>query len=430
MKMARLEHIHYVPHRAELYGDLLRWSKIGNGRTIDALPQIIWKDSTPWREANIWALERAINKDVSIKTVEANCTALHAYANWLEVTETDWREFPTKKSDRCLVKFRGALIDRRNKGEIAPSTASQRMASIIQFYRWLYEKGFFSPHSPMWTTRLVPIKLIDKIGLERTILVNSTDLAIPNRSAPGERLEDGLQPVSAVDRDTILKFSSEHASEELFLFLTLGFFTGMRLGTLADLKVQTLDRAVPDPNSPDLFLLAVGPGADPPVHTKFGVTGNVWIARAHLEQIRSYAYSVRRLKREASTTSQNKDLVFLTRFGNSYARGRSDKSVALNVEMHSLRKMGIIHGIAAFRNLHFHQTRCTFATELARLAIRTGGALNAIAIIKEALLHKNEATSLRYVRFVEKTPIKIEMANVFTREFLGSVRHRKGDIYE
>lgn len=422
--MARLDFISYAPHRAEVERDSIRWNPIIKGRKIDALPQIMWKDSTPWREANLWALERATSSAVSIKTVGANCAALHAYANWLEETGTDWWAFPTKKADRCLVKFRGALVDARNNGKIAPSTASQRMAAVVQFYRWLYEKGFFSPDSPMWAPRLVSIKLTDKVGLERTILIHSTDLAIPNRSLPGERLEDGLLPVSSNDRDAILRFASEHASEEMFLFLTLGFFTGMRLGTLADLKVQTLDRAVPDPNSPDLFLLAVGPGADPPVHTKFGVTGNVLIALSHLEQMRAYAYSVRRLKREASAKPKNKDLVFLTRFGNSYAGGRSDKSVAINVEMHALRKRGSAYSLHALRNLHFHQTRCTFATELARLAIQQGGVLNAVSIVKEALLHKNEATSLKYIRFIEKTPIKIEMANVFTREFLGAVRHR------
>lgn len=426
--MARLEHIRYVPHRCEPDGQKIKWVSVTNGEVIDALPQIIWSDSTPWREANLWALERATTRDVGIKTVEANFAALYAYSNWLEETGSNWWEFPARKADRCLVKFRGALIDARNKGEIAPSTASQRMASVIKFYRWLYGKGFLSPDSRTWADRLVQIKVTDKVGFERTILVNSTDLAIPNRSAPGERLEYGLLPVSAIDRDAILNFSKEHASEELFLLLTLGFFTGMRLGTLADLKVQTLDEALPDPSSPDLFLLAVGPGASPPVHTKFGVTGNIWISRAHLEQIRSYAYSVRRLKREASATFTNKNLVFLTRFGNSYAQGRSDKSIALNVEMHSLRKAGLAHGIVAFRHLHFHQSRCTFATELARLAIRTGGSLAAIAIVKEALLHKDEATSLRYIRFVEKTPIKIEIANVFTREFLGVVLHRKEQI--
>ena len=112
------------------------------------------------------------------------------------------------------------------------------------------------------------IRLVDPVGFNRTITVKPTDLAIKNRKAPGDRLEDGLLPVSATHREAILDFAKEHASEELFLILTLGFFTGIRLGTLADLKIQTLERAAPDPASPDLYRLAVGPGADGPANKR------------------------------------------------------------------------------------------------------------------------------------------------------------------
>ncbi|MCY1529620.1 hypothetical protein D9M68_647760 [compost metagenome] len=203
-----------------------------------------------------------------------------------------------------------------------------------------------------------------------------------------------------------------HASEELFLLLTLGFFTGMRLGTLTDLKIQTLTNAVPEPLTPDLFRLAVGPQADPPVATKFGVNGQVWITRAHLERLLEYSSSVRRLKREAKATPSTKDLIFLTRFGNPYARRGSDKSVALNVEMHAFRRSARANGLAPWASFRFHQTRCTFATELAKIAMKFGGAINAVAIVKEALLHKHEATSLRYIKFLEKTRVKEEAANI------------------
>lgn len=427
--MARLEYIRYVPHRAVMIDDSLEWALIRNGKVIDGLPQLIWKDFTPWREANLWALERASARHVNIKTVQSNFTALHAYSNWLEGSGTNWWDFPMKKADRCLVRYRGALIESRDKGEIAPSTASQRMASVVLFYRWLYGRGFLSHDVQLWTARSVVIRVADKAGFERTILVNSTDLALPNRSAPGERLEQGLLPLSVKGRDAILTFSKKNSSEELFLMLTLGFYTGMRLGTITDLKIQTLERAVPDPATPDLFRLAVGPGADPPVHTKFGVTGHVWIGKAHLDELLVYAYSVRRLSREAKSEAGDRDLVFLTRFGNPYARRGSDKSTSLNVEMHHLRKAGVASGMAVLRHFRFHQTRCTFATELARLAIREGGAINAMAIVKQALLHKEEATSLRYIRFVEKTPIKVEMGNAFTKEFLGllSIRQDAAD---
>lgn len=425
--MARLEYIRYVPHRSKMVDSSIEWNPVRNGNVIDGLPQIIWSNSSPWREANLWACERATTKDVNLKTVESNARALHAYANWLEKTGTDWWDFPPRKADRCLVRYRGALIKARDEGNIAPSTTTERMSAVVRFYRWLNAMRLLSPTWPMWKERTIGIRLTDAVGFERTMLVTSTDLAIPNRRAPGDWLEDGLLPVSAHDRDDILAFAKESASEELFLMLTCGFFSGMRLGTIADLKIQTLERAVPDPATPELFRLAVGPGADPPVHTKFGVTGHMWITRAHLDELRNYAYSVRRLKRQGKAAPENRNMVFLTRFGNTYAMRGSDKSPAINVEMHAFRKKGEATGLAVLRHFHFHQSRCTFATELARLAIRAGGAINAIAIVKEAMLHKDEATTFKYIKFVEKTPAKEEAANAFTRDFLGLIKGREKD---
>lgn len=421
--MARLEHIRYVPHRSEMVDGCIEWNPVRNGIIIDKLPQIIWSNSTPWREANLWACNRATSKDVTLKTVESNVVALHAYANWLEETGANWWDFPPRKADRCLVRYRGALIKARDEGDIAPTTTTQRMAAVVRFYRWLHVTRLLAPDWPMWKERTIGIRLIDAVGFERSILVSSTDLAIPNRRALGERLEDGLLPVSAHDRDDILAFAKKNASEELFLMLATGFYTGMRLGTIADLKIKTLERAVPDPASPELFRLAVGPGADPPVHTKFGVTGQVWITRTHLDELRKYSYSVRHMNRQSKAVPENRDMVFLTRFGNTYAH-LSDKSSALNVEMHTFRNHGVAIGMAVLRHFHFHQSRCTFATELARLAIRAGGAINAIAIVMEAMLHKDEATAFKYIKFVEKTPAKEAAANAFTLDFLGLIKGR------
>lgn len=420
--MARLEYIRFVPHRSAMVDGCIEWNSVRNGKVIDGLPQIVWSNSTPWREVNLWACERATSRDVNLKTVESNIRALHGYANWLEETGTDWWDFPPRKADRCLVRYRGALIKARDEGDIAPSTTTQRMAAVVRFYRWLHAMRLLDPDWPMWKERAIGIRLTDAFGFERTILVNSTDLAIPNRRAPGERLEDGLLPVSAHDRDDILAFAKENASEEFFLMLTTGFFSGMRFGTIADLKIETLERAVPDPATPELFRLAVGPGADIPVQTKFGVTGQVWITRAHLDELRKYSYSVRRLNRQSKAAPENRNLVFLTRFGNTYAMRGSDKSPAINVEMYAFRKQGVASGLAALRHFHFHQSRCTFATELARLAIRAGGAINAIALVKEALLHKDEATTFKYIKFVEKAPAKEDAANAFTRDFLGLIK--------
>lgn len=424
--MAKIAYIKYSPHRFILHNRRVEWLSVTDFPVIQGLPQLIWNDSKPWRQVNSWALERATGAGVSLKTVQSNLTALHSYANWLEQTQTDWQDFPLKKAHRCLVRYRGALIEARNEGRIAPSTASHRMSAVVQFYRWLHANNLLAPGTRLWTERSVPISLSDNEGFERTIRVQSTDLAIPNRSPPGERLEDGLLPVSVEVRDVLLALAKENSSDELFLMLTLGFYTGMRLGTICDLRIETLERAVHDPASPHLYRIGIGPGAHPPVHTKFGVTGHILITKAHLDGLLTYAYSVHRLKREAKATPANKNLIFLTRFGNPYARGSSDKSAAVNVEMHRLRKTARFKGVVALHSFYFHQSRCTFATELARLAIRLGGAINAISTVKTCLLHKNEATALRYIRFVERMPIKQEMGDAFTRQFLGLFQAKLG----
>lgn len=427
--MATLEYIHYTPHRYEHTQNEVAWVAETSLKPIGGLPQIFWSDYTPWTEANLWARERATSRDASIQTVQANLLALHGYANWLEGSGTTWTDFPQKKADRCLVKYRGALIAARGDGYIAPSTASGRMSVAVQFYRWIYTSGLISPATTMWKERRVGIHITDAYGLERTVHVKSTDLAIPNRKAPGARLEDGLMPLSVRDRDALLEFTAQNASEELHLMLAIGFFSGMRIGTIADLKIQTLDRASQDPASPELFRLAVGPGAHPPVHTKGGVTGQVYITGPLLNALRTYFYSTRRLKRQSIAQEADRDLVFLTSRGNRYAQHRADKSSAINVEIHALRKRGEAAGLKALRSFHFHQSRATYATELARLAISVAGAINAIALVREALLHKNESTSLQYIKFVETSPAKELANNAFSEAFLGLIRSRKEADY-
>ncbi|EOA02925.1 bacteriophage integrase/recombinase [Herbaspirillum frisingense GSF30] len=73
----------------------------------------------------------------------------------------------------------------------------------------------------------------------------------------------------------------------------------------------------------------------------------------------------------------------------------------------------------------FHQTRATFGTELARLALKYANATEAISMVKEALLQRSELSALHYIRFVERTPIKIEIANEFTRSFIGAFEEKK-----
>lgn len=420
--MATLERIHFAPHYLVRKENTVTYTVSRSRPSIKGLPQVFWADSTPWREANLWAVERATTGDVSLKTVASNMNGLLNYAKFLESRDLHWFEFPTRKADRCLVLYRGALIKMRDAGHISPSTASEYMRNCIMFYQWVKYKELLSPFLPLWRDKPYLVKYFDRIGFERTIKRTTTDLSIPNRRRPGQTLEDGLLPVSQADRDAILDFAAQHATPELYLMLALGFFTGMRLGSICDLKIQTLEHAIPDPSAEGLLRLAVGPGASPPVHTKFGVTGQVWIPEALRDELVAYTKGWRRLEREARASPEQRDLLFLTRFGNAYGRRGTNQSSAVNVEMSTFRKRGLEAGLQALRKFRFHQSRCTFGTELARLGLSTcADVAIVIAMVSDALLHgpNSEATTFKYIRFVQSLPVKQALSNSFMAAFSG-----------
>jgi integrase len=416
--MARLESIQYIPHIPVIAGGTVKWVPDAAMRPIDGLPQLFWQDGTPWAEANHWVLSRVHNRSVKLNTIQSLLTHLHKYADWLEDESADWRHFPTKKSDRVLVRYRGALIQARDHGRLRPSTTTARMRAVIQFYRHCAIYNFLSKAAPKWQDKQVVVHYFDSVGFERTLLRLSTDVSIPNRTRQGIALEDGLLPITAEHQSQLLHFTAKHASEELNLMLMAAFFTGGRIGTLSTLRVASLETAAPDSRVPGMWCLPVGPGTG--IVTKLDVNGKLLVPDQLMKLLKQYAYSPRRLKREAIATKEHKALLFLTRFGKPY------KPAAVTREMVDLRRAASKDGLKFMQTFHFHQARATFGTWLMTIALSVTSVKAAIEFVRDALLHKHESTTMRYITFIEHTKAKIEVANAFSDAFLG-LASRLGD---
>lgn len=422
--MASLEFIEYVPHRHVVAdnGDVA-WELDIACRSIKNLPQLFWADGRPWVEANLWAHERATSGKTDLKTIQSNMRHLHKYAQWLEAEELDWRHFPMLERDRVLIRWRKKLMEERDKyGLLAPSTATQRMNATIHFYRYVRANNFIGREVPLWQERQVVHRFHDAVGFERTMLLRSTDLAIPNRRRHGIQLEDGLMPITKEQMHELLHFTQQesHASPELNLMLRLGFFTGARIQTITDLKKGSLDNAVTDPAAPGLVYIAVGPGHKPHVATKFNVQGRIMVPDQLFRDLSAYVTEPRRLTREAKAPQENKDLIFLTRFGRRYAESDSASGTTVGRAMVDLRRAATLAGLQFMKNFHFHMTRATFGTMLASMLLEKGFNHKAVLpFVSDAMLHKDIETTLRYIKFVQQTPIKIEVANEFTEAFLG-----------
>ncbi|WP_162199155.1 site-specific integrase [Xanthomonas pisi] len=279
------------------------------------------------------------------------------------------------------------------------------------------DEQLISTKWPLWEDRTLGVRITSDFGLHRSINVTTSSLAIKNKRPPGYRLEGGVLPVSATLRTQILEVARSYAPFELFLMLACGFFTGMRIGSICDLRVGTLTNAARDSKLNGFVHLTIGPGATPQVHTKFGVTGQVIVPATLFNELLGYVESPRRLKRVSLASPNDRDQVFLTSAGRSYAAKSPGHGATVSVLMSRLRRDAAKAGID-LAGFHFHQTRATFATEVAETALRSGLRLNAISIVKDLLLHAHEATSLRYIRFVEDEKLKAEIGNDFSRAFL------------
>ncbi len=169
--MATLESIVFKAHRAKILATgSVEWLPHKNREVISQLPQIMWNDASPWREANLWAMSIATSHRTSIKSVWSQMKHVYAYANWLEDNHMTWWNFPDRESDRCLVQYRGALIRARDAGNLAPTTTQQRMYAVIKFYRWLIKNKLLSDKLSLWNDNQIGIVVKNAFGYTRTII--------------------------------------------------------------------------------------------------------------------------------------------------------------------------------------------------------------------------------------------------------------------
>jgi integrase len=285
------------------------------------------------------------------------------------------------------------------------------MSTVIQFYRFADAHELVGADAPMWTDHVAVIPFYDAAGFKRTMVRLSSDLKIPNRKRLGTTLEEGLLPLRKEHMGELLAYTARHEIEELHLMLSTGFFTGARVGTVTTLTVTSLETAREDPITPGVYLLPVGPGTG--VSTKFSVVGELMVPKTVLDELKAYASSTTRLLREAKAQPCDKNVLFLTRKGQPYT------VETVNRLVYEMRKRAVASGLQFMQRFRFHQSRATFGTWLMELLLECGAKTDAIRLVRDAMLHKDEKTTFGYIKFLENTRAKKQAAVAFNEAFTG-----------
>ena len=424
MFMAVLENIHYQPMAYEPHSANAEHSFVPklNRKPIDQFPQIFLSDGEPWREANKYAFYRYLDLQKDIKTIHREMSHLTKYADWLEDHGLHWLHFPKRKAERCLFRFRGQLIERRDEGLLAPSTASQVMNSVVAFYRWASVHGYAEQRSKLFDDKNKVISFFDKVGFSRTMSVISSELSIPNRTRTGVRLEDGLTPVNESNVKILMSHLANHRNYELYLMHKVALMTGCRHETVTTLNIDALRKAYPDATFPELMRVKVGPGTG--VQTKGDVSGEVYFSVGLINELDDYFASPEAILRRSKAKDALQKTMFLTSRGNRYT------NQTFGTLLHRLKSELIEAGYTQFGRFKFHQLRATFGTMLMRSALRalSDSQASAIEFVRDAMLHKDESTTWKYIKFIEKEPVEEAFLETLWKMFTGSKKESDGII--
>jgi hypothetical protein len=188
-----------------------------------AFPLVLDSSGVPWAEACLWLLDRAQAKPMGINSLGPVAQDLAAYRTFLDALALEWDDFSAvEKYARPTYLYRNHLHSQVNSGELKKSTASRRMSTVINFYRFLMRTSRmqFLPANPPWVDRDVSIEYRDTKGFKQIATVVSTDVSIKvskRQDAMAETIDDGgkLRPLSVGEQKTLVSALKELANSEL-----------------------------------------------------------------------------------------------------------------------------------------------------------------------------------------------------------------------
>jgi integrase len=367
-----------------------------HGQKIE-MPAVIWSDGEPWLAPTVYLRRKAFQAAASggsQTTITQHAAALSAYATYLESENLDWRVFPEDRSLRPTYRYRGHVLARCNAKDLARSTAANHMSVLRAFYAWAMRSGALNDQSVQpFRSRQIMVRYADQMGLERSTMVTSSDLAIKRPKVARRGVEEGCMPLRRADRDQLLRICRDYFRVEFQLVMKLGFFSGMRLGTIIGLTHTAIRHHFPSPDLPGWCAISVGPEHGIP--TKKAVTYHPSMPEPLLRELLDYSHSVRRAVRQRSASKVDQDLLFLN------VRGRHLTIRSFSADMTKLRRIAKAQGMRIPR-FHFHCTRPTFGTSFVLASLARGHKTNQILPRLMRLLgHASAASSMHYIDWVE-----------------------------
>lgn len=426
----------YVQAPANIAGRLQAW----NG-----FPIVLDSKCRPWSLANNYLLDRIQNEtSPSMATFLAAADDLGAFRHWLDVQSNPdlMFHFPQAKLERVTYRYLGHLKMRFFGGEVASETANHHMLTVIDFYRFLTDSGYFVPNYPAWQEKQVRLSFKTDYGAVISKSVTSTDLKIKAPKASDafrDTIQDGgqLRPLSQEEQRWFMEALKSLKNTELYLLCLFMLTTGARIQTACTLRVghflsESKVFHSEATGGHAVVKLACGPGTL--VDTKNDKQGVLQVPLPLFVALRTYALSERAARRRAAARGGDcpEQYLFLTNRSKPYYLDKAETSsfdpartARYSAAGGTIRKIvstQITPYIRRHYNAHFdmkiHDLRASFGmnqTDIQLGLVEAGKSTLSKArdVVCQLMWHESAATTDRYLDYRRRQGLVFAAVNAY-----------------
>jgi integrase len=339
---------------------------------------------------------------------------LRLYFDFLEVINKSWLDGSDETFNRPISLFSKYLKSSFEKGEIAGTVAIGYFNIISRFYQFHLEKGQVFNGTPIsFKTKKIEVNtnsLTNHIA-KYSVEINTVDCA-PN--IPSTAKSSELKPLSKEHLKLLFKTLKEKSTPEFFLICFIAQTTGLRIGEIADLKLEHISKYDDEP----IFNLYVGPQVGH--HTKGNQNGVIKVNKTVMNIIKEHTLTSAYLKR-LGRFKGDKPYLILNRKGQQYTQ--EVLSVMFNQFMHQH-----IKPIDPSFSYKFHDLRATFGVSIMKACLDSKMSRSeALAYTQNQMRHKSLETTLHYLEYWTHSAVN-EQKSKMQEDLLSSVIANLGDI--
>lgn len=204
-------------------------------------PVVVDALGVPWEPSSLYLLSKLKNfKLPNYKTLSSIANDLLTFKRFLDEMQMEYDVFPRRKMLRPTYRYRAYLIDKVANNELQIATATRKMASVVNFYRWLKQEGVIDAEYCTWEETEVSISFRDSFGFSGSKVVCSSDLAIKSHNHHNPKyIYDGgkLSPLSREAQEGLAVRLRDVNNIEMTLMFLIALTSGARLQSVCTIRL-------------------------------------------------------------------------------------------------------------------------------------------------------------------------------------------------